>query len=160
MLVTGGMLAALAVSAGPALAQVPGLPVAPIPGDPMGGAATPFEGSSATASPVGGMTQPPRNPFMAANGRSNVHDDAYMSDTYAVSGPLGDGPAQSELFSRECGSITFDSQGRIVTICVGLDRPVLALLDPHSLAVLAAMPLPLRNVTAGGNPFTDFSGGG
>ena len=47
-----------------------------------------------------------------------------------------------------------------MTVCVGLDRPVLALLDPHTLQVLAAMPLPLRNVSPGGNPFTDFSGGG
>ncbi len=97
---------------------------------------------------------------MAPNGRSNIHDDAYMTDTYTVPGPLGDGPEPSSLFVRECGSITFDSQGRIVTICVGLDRPVLALLDPHSLATLAAMPLPLRNLTSGANPFTDFSGGG
>ena len=157
---TGVMLAALAAWAGPATAQVPGLPVVPIVGDPLGGSATPFEGSSATSAPVGGMTRPPRNPFMAPNDRSNIHDDAYMSDTYRRSGPLGDGPQLSTLFSRECGSVTFDSQGRIVTICVGLDRPVLTLLDPHSLAVLATMPLPIRNVTAGGNPFTDFSGGG
>jgi hypothetical protein len=160
MIVTGAALLAVAAWTGPAAAQTPGLPVVPISGDPMGGSAAPFEGSAATPSPVGGMTQPPRNPFMAPNGRSNIHDDAYMTDTYAVSGPLGDGPSPSELFSRECASITFDSHGRIVTICVGLDRPVLAMLDPHSLAVLAAMPLPPRNVTAGGNPFTDFSGGG
>jgi hypothetical protein len=151
---------ALAAWAGPAAAQTPGLPVVPILGDPMGGAAATFEGSAATPNPVGGMTQPPRNPFLAPNGRSNIHDDAYMTDTYTVSGPLGDGPEPSALFTRECGSITFDSQGRIVTVCVGLDRPVLALLDPHTLAVLAAMPLPLRNVGSGGNPFTDFSGGG
>jgi hypothetical protein len=25
------------------------------------------------------MTQPPRNPFLAPNGRSNIHDDAYMT---------------------------------------------------------------------------------
>jgi hypothetical protein len=160
MLLTCAALAALAAWAGPALGQVPGAPVVPIAGDPLGGSATQFEGATASPSPVGGMSQPPRNPFMAPNGRSNLHDDAYMSDTYAVSGPLGDGPEPSTLFTRECGSVTFDSHGRIVTICVGLDRPVLALLDPHSLAVLAAMPLPLRNVTAGGNPFTDFSGGG
>jgi hypothetical protein len=97
---------------------------------------------------------------MAPNGRSNIHDDAYMTDTYTVGGPLGDGAEPSTLFLRECGSITFDSQGRIVSICVGLDRPVLALLDPHTLQTLAAMPLPIRNVTSGSNPFTDFSGGG
>src|SRR5438045_8152135 len=26
----------------------------------------------------------PRHPFMAANGRSNIHDDAYITDTYRV----------------------------------------------------------------------------
>jgi hypothetical protein len=160
MMLTGVILAACAASAGSAVAQVPGLPVMPIAGDPMGGAAAPFEGSTATPAPVGGMTQPPRSPFMAPNGRSNIHDDAYMTDTYTVPGPLGDGEEPSALFTRECGSITFDAQGRIVTICVGLDRPVLALLDPHTLAVLAAMPLTVRNLGSGGNPFTDFSGGG
>jgi len=157
-----GIAVALAVLGGWAestAGQVPGLPVLPITGDPLGGSVTPFEGSTAAPNPVGGMREPPPNPFMAPNGRSNVHDDAYMTDTYTVSGPLGDGSEPSSLFTRECGSITFDSQGRIVTICVGLDRPVLALLDPHTLAPLAALPLPLRNL-GGGNPFTDFSGGG
>jgi hypothetical protein len=157
-----GIAVALAVLCGwaeSAAGQVPGLPVLPINGDPLGGSVTPFEGSSAAPNPVGGMREPPRNPFMAPNGRSNIHDDAYMTDTYAVSGPLGDGSEPSSLFTRECGSITFDSRGLIVTICVGLDRPVLALLDPHSLAPLAALPLPHRNL-GGGNPFTDFSGGG
>jgi hypothetical protein len=159
-ILTGAALAALVAWAGPATAQVPGLPTLPIAGDAMGGAAVPFEGTPATPAPVGGMTQPPRNPFLAPNGRSNIHDDAYMTDTYAASGPLGDGSESSALFTRECGSITFDSQGRIVTVCVGLDQPVLALINPHSLAVLAAMPLPIRNLSSGGNPFTDFSGGG
>jgi hypothetical protein len=155
-------LAALLSWAAPAAAQIPGLPVVPIPGDPLGGSVTPFEGSTAVPNPVGGMTPPPGHPFMAPNGRNNIHDDPYMTDTYAVSGPLGDGTEPSSLFlpGRECASITFDSQGRIVTICVGLDRPVLALLDPHTLAPLAALPLAPRNVLAGGNPFTDFSGGG
>jgi hypothetical protein len=158
--IAASLLAALFAWAGAAAAQTAGLPVVPIVGAPNGSAATPFEGSPASSNPVDGGPPPPRNPFMAPNGRSNIHDDAYMTDTYAVGGPLGDGSEPSSLFSRECGSITFDSQGRIVTICVGLDRPVLTLLDPHTLATLAAMPLPLRNVAPGSNPFTDFSGGG
>ena len=156
-------MAALAVPlacAAAASAQTPGLPVAPILGDPNGSAASPFEGSAASANPVAGGPVPPRNPFMAPNPRNNIHDDPYMSDTYRQSGPLGDGPAISTLFTRECGSVTFDSAGRIVTVCVGLDRPVLALLDPHTLATLAALPLPLRNPASAGGAFTDFSGGG
>jgi hypothetical protein len=150
---------ALLSGAQAASAQTPGAPVLPIAGDPLGFTVTPFEGTTAIPNPVR-MTAPPQNPFMAPNGRSNIHDDAYMTDTYRVSGPLGDGPEISSLFARECASVTFDSEGRIVTICVGLDRPVLAMLDPHTLQVLAAMPLPVRNLTSGSNPFSDFSGGG
>jgi hypothetical protein len=147
--------------AGVARAQTPGAPVVPIP-DLQRSSVVPFEGATATSRPVDGGPAPPRNPFMAPNPRNNIHDDPYMSDTYRLPGPLGDGAELSSLNTppRECGSITFDSAGRIVTVCVGLDRPVLALLDPHTLQTLAAMPLPVRNVTPGGNPFTDFSGGG
>jgi len=141
-------------------AQTPGAPVVPIGGDPLGSAATPFEGAPATSNPVAGGPAPPRNPFMARNPWNNIHDDPYMTDTYRTGGPLGDGPEVSTLFTRECGSVTFDSAGRIVTVCVGLDRPVLALLDPHSLRTLAALPLPVRNPSSVAGAFTDFSGGG
>jgi hypothetical protein len=154
-------LLAFTVWAQTAAAQTPGLPVVPIPNDLNGSSVASFEGSSASSNPVDGGPAPPRNPFMAPNPRNNIHDDPYMSDTYRVPGPLGDGAEPSSLNTppRECGSITFDSAGRIVTVCVGLDRPVLALLDPHTLQTLAALPLPPRNL-GGGNPFTDFSGGG
>jgi hypothetical protein len=153
-------LFAFSVWAQTAAAQTPGLPVVPIPSDLNGSSVASFEGSSASSNPVDGGPAPPRNPFMAPNPRNNIHDDPYMSDTYRVPGPLGDGAETSTLFTRECGSVTFDTAGRIVTVCVGLDRPVLALLDSHTLQTLAALPLPLRNVGGGGNPFTDFSGGG
>jgi hypothetical protein len=158
-----GLIAVTAVAgvcASAALGQTAGLPVSPIPPDPNNSSVTPFEGGTASPNSVGDATPPPQNPFMAPNGRNNIHDDAYMTDTYRVGGPLGNGTNSSALFFRECGSVLFDAQGRIVTICVGLDRPVLALLDPHSLQVLAAMQLPVRNVGGSGNPFTDFSGGG
>jgi hypothetical protein len=147
--------------AGAAAAQTPGLPVVPIP-DLQRSSVPQFEGAAATANRVDGGPAPPRNPFMAPNPHNNIHDDPYMSDTYRTPGPLGDGAEPSTYFppGHECGSITFDSAGRIVSVCVGLDRPVLVLLDPHTLQTLAAMPLPPRNVSVGGNPFTDFSGGG
>jgi hypothetical protein len=154
-------VAAWSSGAGTAVAQVPGLPVVPIP-DPERSSVPQFEGATAVPNPVNGGPAAPRNPFMAPNPRNNIHDDPYMSDTYRLSGPLGDGAEPSTYFppGHECGSITFDSQGRIVTVCVGLEGPILVLLDAHSLQTLAAMPLPLRNVSPGGNPFTDFSGGG
>jgi hypothetical protein len=145
--------------AAPAGAQTPGLPPVPIPQNPL--FSTPgFEGATAVPRPIRGVKPPPRHPFMAANERSNLHDDAYQTDAYEVSGPLGNGAKTSNFFVRECGSVTFDQQGRIVTVCVGLDRPVLALLDPNTLNVLAALPLAPRNLASGSNPFTDFSGGG
>src|SRR5262245_27162333 len=152
-------LAACSTWADAAHGQTAGLPVVPIP-DPERSSVVPFEGGTAIPKPVDGGPAPPRNPFMAPNPRNNIHDDPYMSDTYRLSGPLGDGPGSTTFFSRECGSITFDSQGRIVTVCVGLARPVLALLDAHTLQTLAALPLPVRDPSSGSNPFTDFSGGG
>src|SRR5262249_6393003 len=153
------MIAPWSACAGFASAQTPGVPPVPIP-DLQRSLVPNFEGAGATPNPVSGGPAAPRNPFMAPNPRNNIHDDPYMSDTYRQSGPLGDGAEISTLNTppRECGSITFDSAGRIVTVCVGLDRPVLALLDPHTLAALAAMPLPPRR--SRGNAFTDFSGGG
>jgi hypothetical protein len=140
----------------PAAAQTAGQQPGAIP-DSAGGIAE-FSGSAATPDPLPGAAVP-RHPSMAANGRSNIHNDAYMSDTYRRAGPLGPAiTASSAFFVRECGSITFDGEGRLVTVCVGLDRPVLAVLDPTSLRVLAALDLPARNVSL--NPFGDFTGGG
>jgi hypothetical protein len=153
------VLAAWLAGAAPAHAQLPGLPPIPILEDPLPPQDLPaFTGSPATPNPVAAKP-PPQHPFMAANGTSNLHDDAFMTDTYAWPGPLGrDVQVSSALFARECGSVTIDSAGRLETICVGLDRPVLALLDPSTLEVLAAYELPPRNPSP--NPFRDFTGGG
>ena len=47
-------------------------------------------------------------------------------------------------YTAECASITFDARGRLVTVCVGLDRPTLRLLDPVTLDTIASYPLPPR----------------
>jgi hypothetical protein len=153
------VVAALALPAA-AAAQQPGLPVVPIPGDPLAGDVEEFSGHAAALRPVN-APRVPRHPFMAPNGRSNLHNDAYMTDVYRrLEGPLGRGTTtDSALFARECGSVTFDTRGRIETICVGVDRPVLALLDPTTLQVVAKRDLPPRQV-GGGDIFTNFSGGG
>jgi outer membrane protein assembly factor BamB len=161
-----GLLAALALTAaGPAEAQTPGVAPLPIPQGPLASSITPFDGSPARPDPFF-LPRVPRNPFMAPNGVSNLHDDAYQTDTYRWRGPLGRNTSASSAFylgptaSRECASITFDRRGRLVTICVGLDRPVLAIVDPKTLEPLATYDLPPRQPGGGGNPFTDFSGGG
>jgi hypothetical protein len=149
--------AVILLAATAASAQLVGETPGSIPSDPLATGTPAFQGHSVQPHRVRGE-RVPRHPFMAANGRSNIHADAYQSDSYEPAGPLSDQIAvSSALFARECASVTFDRRGRLVTICVGLDRPVLALLDPSTFEVLAAMDLPPRSPTAG---FTDFSGGG
>ena len=152
--------AALALASAPvAPAQVAGTPSTPILGA-VGSTAPEFVGKQARQRPVH-APEPPQHPFMAPNGLSNLHNDAYQTDAYRWRGPLGEETAtDSALFFRECASITFDSEGRLVTICVGLDHPVLALLDPDTLDPLATYDLPPRQPGGTDNPFTDFSGGG
>jgi hypothetical protein len=97
---------------------------------------------------------------MAANEHSNIHDDAYQTDSYLRSGPLGVRPQTvSALYLGVCGSVTFDVQGRIITICVGLHAVTLRLLDPVTLESLASFELPARPIPQG-NPLQDFAAGG
>lgn len=134
----------------------------PIPEGPEANSVPSFIGSPATPHKVSAPAVP-QHPFMAANGRSNIHVDAYQTDTYTVSGPLGHNMERLSTFlAAECASVTFDRAGRIVSICVGLEGPRLVMMDPDTLELLAEFPLPPRVPTGGGggNPFTDFSGGG
>jgi hypothetical protein len=144
--------AALLAGATPAAA-------APIP-DTRLGTFPAFIGAVATPQPLA-APDPPRHPFMAPNGRSNLHDDAYQTDTYQGYGPLGRGGIRttSTFYAADCASVTFDRQGRIVTACVGLAGITLKLLDPTTLAEIATLNLPARPLGLA-NPFQNFSGGG
>jgi hypothetical protein len=155
-LLTAG--AAALVCAAPASALVP---AQPIPEGPEAGSVPSFFGAPAKPKAVQAPAVP-QHPFMAANGRSNIHDDAYQTDTYTGSGPLGRNMQRASTFQgSECASVTFDRAGRILAVCVGLDHPRVVLFDPHTLDLLATFDLPPRiPSTSGGNPFTDFSGGG
>ena len=97
---------------------------------------------------------------MAPNGRSNLHNDGFQTDVNWVSGPLGRdmGDVSTAQFA-DCASVTFDSRGRIVTVCVGLEGPRLMMMDPQTLDTIATQPLPPRIPGAGG-VFNDFAGGG
>jgi hypothetical protein len=102
----------------------------------------------------------PRHPYMAANGRSNVHNDAYQTDTYTWSGPLGRRPRTfSASFDSagglgSCGiTIAFDRRGRLITTCVSALSVELRLLDPRTLDTIAAHRLPDRIVPPGVSPF-------
>ena len=135
------------------------VPPQPIPEGPAAGSLSVFSGHPAAQHPVA-VPDPPRHPFMAPNGRSNLHVDGYQSDVHQGPGPLGKGMERRSTFLEGvCASVTFDSRGRIETVCVGVEGPKLLLLDPRTLDTLAAMPLPPRQ-PGGGNLFTDFAGGG
>jgi hypothetical protein len=151
-------LAAVAALSVPSAAAAAALPAVPIPSDPRDPLVVPFTGTAATPQPLG--AQPvPRHPFMAANGASNIHDDAYQTDAYDGPGPLGpDLSVRSTLFAAECASVTFDSHGRIVTVCVSPTGATLRMLDPDSLATLASHELPIRKL--GSFSFSNFAGGG
>src|SRR4051794_3304068 len=148
------------------LIAAPGAAASPIPESDT--SAQQFFGAPATQNPVFGIPPAPRHPFMAPNERSNLHSDAWQTDTDRLPGPLGrDMKTVSASHNAVCGSVTFDSKGRIVTVCVGVQGPSgpsggLFLLDPKTLAELAHYELPPRQPGANtpSNLFTDFAGGG
>jgi len=127
---------------------------------PAFGAVPESQGSAVRARPLRAFA-PPRHPYMAANGRSNLHEDAYQTDASPHPGPLGPVLAVNRYtVAGECASITFDRKGRLVTVCVGIDRPRLKLLEPRTLRELGTMDLPPRPTAPGADLFTNFAGGG
>ena len=134
-----------------ALGQIPQTPSNPPPS---------FQGAPWSPKPV--FAPPaPRHPFMAPNQRSNIHSDAFQTDTNAWSGPLGRDTELVEHYEAPggvCGSITFTSGGQIVTTCLQVRAVRLKLFDPRTLEELASMELPPRAPST--NPFQDFAGGG
>ena len=104
--------------------------------------------------------RPPRNPAMGRNGRSNVHNDTWMSDTYFGRGPLGRSPETlSTAIGRLCVTVTFDRKGRLVATCSSLAGPHLYMFDPLTLDTLAEMVLPYVAPPPGQDPFTNSTGG-
>lgn len=126
--------------------------VVPIPQQPGAETVPTFIGKPATANPVFAPAIP-QNRFLAPNGMSNIHDDSYMSDTYETAGSLG---VEPQVFSAFLGtaeepialpiSMGFDRYGRILLIALGGTGAKLLLLNPSTLEVLAALPLPVSDV--------------
>ena len=128
--------------------------VIPIPQQPLAQPVPDYIGAPAVPQTI--LARPvPQSPFMAPNGRSGVHLDAYQSDTYPTAGPLGH-PAEvtSTFVAAICGTVTFDKQGRIITVCASSNRITAYLMDPVTLQNLSSFDLP---ATAGNG---DFGGGG
>lgn len=122
-----------------------------------------FSGTAATANPIPDPTKPEQNPFMAKDPNSNIHDDSWMTDAYNRKGPLGESPVSSSYAypSSLCGSIAFDSQGRIITVCPSIPFPPQArIIDPETLAPISAFDLPTAPNPPGTKPYQNFAGGG
>src|SRR5712675_1481557 len=135
--------------------------VIPIPQINFGKPAPEFVGSPAIADPFPAKPVP-QSPFMAPNGVSSLHLDTYQSDTYTTAGPLGHSLEVTSTFRAAlCGTVTFDSKGRIIVVCVGR-RPIVYLLDPVTLRVMSRLLMPKSTGTdapatfgAGGYFFLD-----
>ena len=149
----------LALPAGAALA--PAAYAAPIPPAPGHRLVPQYEGAPATAAPLPADQAPPQHPFLAPHGRAGMHGDGASSDTHPFPGPLGAQPAVSSAkmaaLGGECATVTFDKDGRILTVCGTFQGFRLKLLDPKSLATLAEYKLPQRPSTIEAVTRLDFS---
>ncbi|MEU6843812.1 hypothetical protein ABZ930_18235 [Streptomyces sp. NPDC046716] len=119
-----------------------------------------YEGAPTLPQAVPGPA-PDQHPHLAANGRSGMHADAWGSGTYPWSGPNGNAPQvtseQMAALGGECATVTFDKEGRIVTVCGTFTGFLVKLLDPHSLKTLAEYKLPQRPSTVEALTTLDFS---
>lgn len=131
------------------------IPAIPIPQQPFAQPVPPFIGQPAIPKPITALPVP-QDPYMAPNGRSNIHVDAYQSDTYPTAGPLGLAPTvKSATLLGIGGTVTFDRAGRIVVLVLGNGPRRLFLLDPVTLGTEAVLNLPPSSSSG-----TAFGGGG
>jgi len=123
-----------------------------------------WSGAKWTSNPITTATVP-QNPFMTTNGKSNLHNDTWMTDSYLASGPLGKAPVSTsgnlgKAYPGVCASMAFDARGRIITICPILGVPTLRIVHPTTFAVVAEYELPKKVGAQVGNRYQDFTGGG
>ena len=99
-----------------------------------------------------------QHPHLAESQRSSMHGGAHNWDINTYPGPLGHNTtAKHRKFSNIIGvapNISFDSQGRLITVSIKLNSIELHLLDPETLETIAMLELPPK-----ASP-SDNSGGG
>lgn len=99
-----------------------------------------------------------QHPFLAESQRSSMHGGAHNWDINTYPGPLGrKTTAKHRKFSNIIGvapNISFDSQGRLITVSIKLNSIELHLLDPETLETIAMLDLPPKASAS------DNSGGG
>ncbi len=101
---------------------------------------------------------PPQNPGLAPNPFNSIHNDSWATDSYTTpAGPRDplNAPVDSVFTGGDCATITFDSRGRLVTLCSTLTKVIAYVVDPADLSVLAQQEVGSRTPD-----LTDFSGGG
>ena len=101
---------------------------------------------------------------MAANPNSNIHNDAWQSDAYRRGGPAG-ANLQADSYqypSSLCGTLAFDSKGRILTVCPSILCRSAGAADRRGDARRrsARSTCPTRQSPPGTKEFQNFSGGG
>ncbi|MGA9100967.1 hypothetical protein [Aeromicrobium sp.] len=141
----------------PPIPAVRGLPIPSLPTDLL---VPKFIGAPATAQPIA-HAPIPQNPWLSPNGTNTMHNDAYASDAYQVSGPLGKNlRVKSASYGvRECATIAFDSHGRIVGLCGGLEGFGMMVINPVTLKPISELRTSARDLLTSANPFTDICGG-
>jgi len=160
---TLGVAALALISAALVLASPPAASSAPIPSSGPEPTLPDFSGRAFGATPIKGATRAPRNPFMARNQKSNIHNDTWMTGTYRWPGPLGRNliAESGQAANGICSTIAFDGRGRIVTVCVSTIAPPQArIVDPDSLAVIDTYDLPDAAPVGNTPPYQNFSAGG
>ena len=125
-----------------------------------------FQGSASSAPPLPATqtTFAPENKFMAPGSNSNIHNDPWMTDAYPNRpGPKGNSLVASSSAANPavCGSLAFDSRGRIVSVCPSaVAAPQARIIDPSTLATIATYDLPNAPDPPGTKTYQNFSGGG
>ncbi|MCU0266866.1 MAG: hypothetical protein MUC45_12285, partial [Actinomycetia bacterium] len=128
-----------------------------LPFDPTARLATDGEGEAPPVDLVLPAPPAPQNPGMAANPWGGIHNDSWATDAYALPGPSDPrgGRVDSLFTGGDCATITFDSRGRLWTLCNTLTRVVAHLVEPTTLEVIDTQVVGSRRPDP-----TDFSGGG
>lgn len=115
-----------------------------VPGNPVPASI----GEAATARPLPPQTIPV-HPFLAEPQRSGMHGGSYNSDVSAYAGPLGRATeTRHRMFGRVIGvapNISFDAQGRLITVAIKWRSVELHLLDPDTLETLALYKMPKKD---------------
>ncbi len=118
-----------------------------------------YVGHAATPHPI--PMDPLQHPGLAPNGASSMHGDAWASDAYTWSGPLGRSPEVDTAWYgiEECATLAFDSHGRLIALCGTWSGPRLHVLDPDSMRPVVTHVLPKRTKVGGAKPWQNLCAG-